>query len=89
MPAGPKPGRAALIDLAIAGDSPDAALRSPDCSGARCCALASMAPINHHFAPLPELPPLPPGFVLPPDVFALFYQGQVQDENAAKRPRLM
>ena len=52
-------------------------------------AMASMAPINHHFPPLPESPPLPPGFILPPDRFALFYQGQVQDENSAKRPRLM
>ena len=38
---------------------------------------------------LPELPPLPPGFILPPDVFALFSQGPVQDENSAKWPRLM
>ena len=52
-------------------------------------AMGSMAPINHHFSPLPELPPLPPGFILPPDVFALFSQGPVQDENSAKRPRLM
>ena len=52
-------------------------------------AMGSMAPIDHHFSPLPELPPLPPGFILPPDVFALFSQGPVQDENSAKRPRLM
>ena len=52
-------------------------------------ATASMAPINHHFAPLPELPPLSAGFMLPPDVFALFYQGQVQKETSAKQPRLI
>ena len=57
-------------------------------------AMGSMVPINNHFSPLPELPPLPdpeltPGFILPPDVFALFSQGPVQDENSAKRPRLM
>ena len=52
-------------------------------------AMGSMAPIDHHFSPLPELPPLPPGYILPPDVFALFSQGPVQDENSAKRPRLM
>ena len=52
-------------------------------------AMGSMAPINHHFSPLLELPPLPPGFILPPDVFALLSQGPVQDENSAKRPRLM
>ena len=57
--------------------------------GKRQLSLSSMAPINHHFSPLPELPLLPPRFILPPDVFALFFQGPVQDENSAKRPRLM
>ena len=52
-------------------------------------AMGSMAPIDHHFSPLPELPPLLPGYILPPDVFAVFSQGPVQDENSAKRPRLM
>ena len=51
--------------------------------------MGSMAPIDHHFSPLQELPLLPPGFILPPDVYALFSQGPVQDENSAKRPRLM
>ena len=51
--------------------------------------MGSMAPITHHFPRLPKLPLLPPGFILPPDVFALFSQGPVHDENSAKRPRLM
>ena len=37
-------------------------------------AMGSMVPIDNHFSPLPELPPLPPGFILLPDVFALFSQ---------------
>ena len=44
-----------------------------------------MVPINNHFSPLPELPPLPPGFILPPGVFALFSQGPVQDEKSAAK----
>ena len=52
-------------------------------------AMGSMAAINHHFSPLPEVPPLPPRFILPPDVFALFSQGPMKEENSAKWPRLM
>ena len=47
--------------------------------------MCSMVPINNYFSPLPELPPLPPGFILPPGVFALFSQGPVQDENSAAK----
>ena len=41
--------------------------------------MGSMAPFNHHFSPLPELPLLPPGFIF------LYLPAHVQPKKAAEK----